>query len=95
MLTSGDWRRMNHMEKNEVEKSESITFEEAMEKLENIVGSLEEGNVPLEKAISLFQEGMNLSNLCHDKLQSIEGKMDQIVGENGEIKRFSVQEDEA
>ncbi|WP_377888571.1 exodeoxyribonuclease VII small subunit [Alkalihalobacillus sp. R86527] len=83
------------MEKNEVEKSESITFEEAMEKLENIVGSLEEGNVPLEKAISLFQEGMNLSNLCHDKLQSIEGKMDQIVGENGEIKRFSVQEDEA
>ncbi|MCA0985969.1 exodeoxyribonuclease VII small subunit [Guptibacillus algicola] len=83
------------MEKNEVEKNENITFEEAMEKLEEIVGSLEEGNVPLEKAISLFQEGMNLSNLCHDKLQSIEGKMDQIVGENGEIKRFSVQEDEA
>ncbi|WP_442865072.1 exodeoxyribonuclease VII small subunit [Alkalihalobacillus sp. CinArs1] len=82
------------MEKNE-EKYENVTFEEAMQKLEEIVGSLEEGNVPLEKAISLFQEGMNLSNLCHDKLQSIEGKMDQIVGENGEIKRFSVQEDEA
>ncbi len=78
-----------------MEKSENVTFEEAMEKLEQIVGALEEGNVPLEKAISLFQEGMNLSNVCHEKLQSVEGKMDQIVEENGEIKRFSVQEDEA
>ncbi|WP_273832943.1 MULTISPECIES: exodeoxyribonuclease VII small subunit [Bacillaceae] len=78
-----------------MEKNENVTFEEAMEKLEQIVGALEEGNVPLEKAISLFQEGMNLSNVCHEKLQSVEGKMDQIVEENGEIKRFSVQEDEA
>lgn len=81
------------MDKNEMQNQENITFEEAMQKLENIVGSLEEGNVPLEKAITLFQEGMNLSNLCHDKLQTIEGKMDQIVGDNGEIKPFSVQED--
>ncbi|WP_278250277.1 exodeoxyribonuclease VII small subunit [Bacillus sp. Cs-700] len=78
-----------------MEKNENVTFEEAMEKLEQIVGALEEGNVPLEKAISLFQEGMNLSNVCHEKLQSVEGKMDQIVEENGEIKRFSVQGDEA
>lgn len=78
-----------------MEKNENVTFEEAMQKLEQIVGALEEGNVPLEKAISLFQEGMNLSNICHEKLQSIEGKMDQIVEENGEIKPFSVQEDEA
>ncbi|MBN8208212.1 exodeoxyribonuclease VII small subunit [Bacillus sp. NTK071] len=77
-----------------MEKNENVTFEEAMQKLEQIVGALEEGNVPLEKAISLFQEGMNLSNICHEKLQSVEGKMDQIVEENGEIKRFSVQEDE-
>nr|WP_301550817.1 exodeoxyribonuclease VII small subunit [Alkalihalobacillus hemicentroti] len=79
----------------QMEKNENVTFEEAMQKLEQIVGALEEGNVPLEKAISLFQEGMNLSNICHEKLQSIEGKMDQIVEENGEIKSFSVQEDEA
>ncbi len=78
-----------------MEKNENVTFEEAMQKLEQIVGALEEGNVPLEKAISLFQEGMNLSNICHDKLQSVEGKMDQIVEENGEIKPFSVQEDDA
>nr|WP_276528443.1 exodeoxyribonuclease VII small subunit [Pseudalkalibacillus hwajinpoensis] len=77
-----------------MEKNENVTFEEAMQKLEQIVGALEEGNVPLEKAISLFQEGMNLSNICHEKLKSVEGKMDQIVEENGEIKRFSVQEDE-
>ncbi len=78
-----------------MEKNENVTFEEAMQKLEQIVGALEEGNVPLEKAISLFQEGMNLSNICHEKLQSVEGKMDQIVEENGEIKPFSVQEDDA
>ncbi|TLS36378.1 exodeoxyribonuclease VII small subunit [Pseudalkalibacillus caeni] len=77
------------------DKKKELSFEEAMEKLEEIVDSLEEGNVPLEKAISLFQDGMNLSNLCHEKLQSIEGKMDQILGEDGELKPFAIQEDES
>ncbi|MEA3321071.1 MAG: exodeoxyribonuclease VII small subunit [Bacillota bacterium] len=76
------------------EKKE-VTFEEAMKDLENIVEKLEEGDVPLEKAISFYKEGMKLSKLCHDKLSHVEEEMEQILKENGELESFQVQEDEA
>ncbi|MCA1030682.1 exodeoxyribonuclease VII small subunit [Bacillus timonensis] len=71
-----------------------FTFEEAMEKLEEIVEKLEEGDVPLEKAIHYFKDGMNLSKLCHEKLQNVEKQMDQILKEDGELEPFTIQEDE-
>lgn len=71
-----------------------LSFEEAMEKLEKIVEKLEEGDVPLEKAISYFQDGMKLSKLCHDKLQHVEKQMDQILREDGKLEPFQIQEDE-
>ncbi|KMJ60003.1 exodeoxyribonuclease VII small subunit [Bacillus sp. LL01] len=76
------------------EKKE-VTFEEAMKELENIVEKLEEGDVPLEEAISFYKEGMKLSKLCHDKLSHVEEEMEQILKENGELESFQVQEDEA
>lgn len=74
--------------------SEELTFEQAMEKLEEIVEKLEEGDVQLEKAIDFFQEGMKLSKFCHDKLQNVEKQMDQILRENGQLEPFTIQEDE-
>jgi len=76
------------------EKKNEVSFEEAMEQLEEIVEKLEEGDVPLEKAISYFQEGMKLSKLCHDKLQHVEKQMDQILREDGRLEPFEIQEDE-
>lgn len=70
------------------------TFEEAMEQLEKIVGQLEQNDVPLEKAIGLFQEGMALSHLCHDKLDLVGKKMDQLIDSSGKAEPFSVQGDE-
>ncbi|MGG3574824.1 exodeoxyribonuclease VII small subunit [Bacillus gobiensis] len=74
--------------------SSKKTFEQAMKELEEIVGKLEEGDVPLEKAIEYFQEGMTLSKLCHTKLQTVEKQMDSILKEDGELAPFHVQEDE-
>jgi exodeoxyribonuclease VII small subunit len=74
--------------------NEEISFEKAMEELEVIVEKLEEGDVPLEKAISLYQEGMKLSNACHDKLKNVEKQLDEILHEDGERKPFIIQEDE-
>jgi exodeoxyribonuclease VII small subunit len=71
-----------------------VTFEEAMEKLEEIVARLESGNVPLEEAINLFQDGMLLSKQCHEKLKNIEEKMDRMIDEKGEEKIFSIEEAE-
>ncbi|MET1247818.1 exodeoxyribonuclease VII small subunit [Sporolactobacillus sp. STCC-11] len=76
------------------DKGKTPVFEEAMDKLEQIVKQLEENDVPLEKAIGLFQEGMALSKICHDKLETVEKKMDQLVSPNGESKPFSVQGDD-
>ena len=71
-----------------------LSFEEAMEKLEGIVGKLEEGDVPLEKAISYYQDGMILTKICSDKLNHIQEKMVQIMNEQGEPVPFDLQEDE-
>lgn len=61
-----------------------ISFDEAMLQLENIVRQLEQGDVPLENAIELYQKGMELSKLCSDKLQSAEKQLVSFMGENKE-----------
>ncbi|NSL50391.1 exodeoxyribonuclease VII small subunit [Calidifontibacillus erzurumensis] len=71
----------------------TLSFEQAMKNLEEIVEKLEEGDVPLEQAIVYFQQGMNLSKICHDKLQHVEKQMEQILLEDGEIKPFILDED--
>ncbi|OEH94492.1 exodeoxyribonuclease VII small subunit [Bacillus solimangrovi] len=73
---------------------EKLTFEQAMEQLEEIVEKLEEGDVPLEKAITYFQEGMNISKLCHDKLQKVEKQMTEILQEDGELRPFEIEEEQ-
>ncbi|TJY44615.1 exodeoxyribonuclease VII small subunit [Cohnella pontilimi] len=61
-----------------------MTFEQAMERLETIVTKLESGDVPLETAIELFQEGMSLSRLCGQKLEQVEHRIEMLVeGEAG------------
>ncbi|MBP3952301.1 exodeoxyribonuclease VII small subunit [Bacillus suaedae] len=70
------------------------TFEEAMTELEEVVEKLEQGDVPLEEAIGMFQEGMALSKLCHEKLEKVEKQMDQILHEDGEIEVLTFQEEE-
>lgn len=64
---------------------ETLGFEAAMEKLEGIVAKLESGDVPLEQAIELFQEGMRLSHLCSQKLEQVERKIEMLVEENGTL----------
>lgn len=71
------------------------SFEEAMSELEQVVEKLEQGDVPLEEAISMFQEGMLLSKLCHEKLEKVEKQMDQILHEDGEVEILTFQEEES
>lgn len=71
-----------------------VSFEEAMQELEEIVEQLEEGDVPLEEAISIYKKGMELSKLCHDKLRNVEEQLTEILTENGKKETFSIQEEE-
>jgi exodeoxyribonuclease VII small subunit len=73
---------------------QEIGFEQAMEQLERIVAKLEGGDVPLEQAIELFQEGMRLSRICGQKLESVERRIEMLLEEDGRTvkKPFSPEE---
>lgn len=64
------------------------TFAEAMTALEEIVRQLEQGDVPLENAIDLYKQGMELSQFCHSKLQNAEEQLISIVQETGVVEAF-------
>jgi len=57
------------------DKIETMTFEAAMARLEEIVRMLESGNAPLDTSLSLFEEGVALVKLCNSKLDAAEQKV--------------------
>lgn len=78
------------------DRPEKFDFETALKRLEEIVGLLEAGEEPLEKSIELFEEAMALSAKCQERLQQIEGRIEQIVqGSKGELKREPLVGDES
>jgi exodeoxyribonuclease VII small subunit len=72
---------------------EELSFETAMDQLEEIVEKLEEGEVPLEKALEFYQKGMDLSKYCHDTLQKAENQLTKMMTDEGE-KSFDLEEEE-
>jgi len=60
-------------------------FEQDLSRLEEISRILEEDNVELEKAISLFEEGVKLSKTCLKTLKEAELKITELKGELGKI----------
>jgi exodeoxyribonuclease VII small subunit len=61
-------------------------FEDCLQRLESIVDELEKGEVPLEKALSLFEEGMQLSTSCRKELEEAEGKVEILLKQNGKLQ---------
>ena len=67
----------------------AVSFDQAIQELEDIVRQLEQGDVPLEHAISLYKKGMELSSVCHEKLQNAEKQLISIMDENREKTPFN------
>jgi exodeoxyribonuclease VII small subunit len=61
-------------------------FEDSLQRLEKIVDELEKGNVPLEQALKLFEEGMQLSAACRQELEQAEGKVEILLKQNGKLQ---------
>ena len=61
-------------------------FEECLQRLEKIVQELEKGGVPLEKSLTLFEEGMQLSATCRKELEDAEGKVEILLKQNGKLQ---------
>jgi exodeoxyribonuclease VII small subunit len=61
-------------------------FETCLQRLEQIVDELEKGNVPLEQALKLFEEGLELSTSCRKELEDAEGKVEILLKHNGKLQ---------
>lgn len=63
------------------------SFEESMEKLEKIVEELEAGELPLDKALKKFEEGVALSRFCFEKLDETEKKITALMQQDGSVSQ--------
>ena len=65
-----------------------MSFEDALSELEGIVQQLEEGDVPLEESIVIYERGDSLRKHCEGKLREAELKVEQIVvGPDGQARK--------
>ena len=62
---------------------DAMSFEEAMAALEQVVSSLEKGEVPLEQSIALYERGAALKAHCAAKLRDAEEKVEMIRAQEG------------
>lgn len=75
------------MEKTE----EKIKFEDALARLEDIVRTLESGDLSLEDSLAAFEEGIRLSRICSKQLNEAEKRIEILVkDENGQLQTREV-----
>ncbi len=63
------------------------SFERNLERLDAIVHQLEDADLPLEKALQLYEEGMKLSEVCHKQLEEAEGRVEILMKKAGSPAR--------
>ncbi len=71
--------------KNTTKKPE---FEQSLKKLEGIVEQLESGDLPLEKAVKQWEEGMKLRDSCEKILAKTQQKVDVLLNKSGDTEPF-------
>jgi exodeoxyribonuclease VII small subunit len=62
------------------------TFEASMEELEKVVKELESGDLPLERAMALFEKGTALSETCRKQLQEAETRVEILLKKNDKVQ---------
>jgi exodeoxyribonuclease VII small subunit len=69
----------------------ALRFEESLAELERLVERMEQGNLPLEESLKLFEHGVQLTRSCQKALKEAEQKVQILLEENGEptLKPFT------
>lgn len=70
-----------------------MTFEEALDRLQEIVQQLEEENLPLDASVALFKEGTQMYAFCQQKLKDAEGAIKALIEEGTKLSEKSIQVD--
>ncbi len=62
-----------------------LSFETGLQQLEGIVREMESGELPLERALELFEKGMKLSETCRKQLEDAETRVEMLIKRAGEV----------
>ena len=73
-------------------KAEELAFEAAFSQLEEIVGKLEAGDLPLDDALALFEQGQRLAAYCGTKLDEAELKVQKLAAGSDRAEPFDLDE---
>ncbi|MCD7882289.1 MAG: exodeoxyribonuclease VII small subunit [Lachnospiraceae bacterium] len=73
--------------KIETSAAEELSIEAAFEKLDGLIGRLEDRDIPLEEAFALYQQGLQLIQTCGEKLDTVEKKI-KVLTPDGEMEDF-------
>ena len=71
-----------------------FNFEEALEELERLVSSMEEGELSLEDSMTAFEKGIKLTRECQTALQKAEQKVQILLNESSETQAFDVKDED-
>ena len=75
------------------DNNESVTFEEAVDQLENIISQMESGEVALADMVDNYEKGTSLLSVCQKRLQEAEFKIQKIKNTNLGVKAESFELD--
>jgi exodeoxyribonuclease VII small subunit len=70
---------------NTTESIAALSFEECYDRLEQVISTLEAGELALDKAIALYEEGMRLAASCGQKLDAAQVKVTQLLATSGAV----------
>lgn len=73
--------------------AKSREFEDAMKKLEEIVGELEKGDFTLEESLAKFEEGLKLGRRCREIVDGAEARIKKLVEEEGTLREKDVSDE--
>jgi len=68
------------------EETAALSFEAGLQQLEAIVKEMESGDLPLERALELFERGMQLSDSCRKQLEAAETRVELLTRRAGEMQ---------
>jgi exodeoxyribonuclease VII small subunit len=76
-------------------KTDNISFEDALERLESMIESMESGDTPLADLVAKFEEGSTLLKVCQTKLKEAELKIEKLSLKTGSVEPFDDEPTEA
>lgn len=77
------------------DSSEETPFEAVIERLQTVVEQLEEGDLPLEQSLAMFEEGVRLSRAGAKRLDEAERRVEELLAAGDELQTRPLEESEA